>query len=243
MTRMAAPLMAAQLMPVAEDLWDATTLLSFPGGVRLPARMTVVRQRGRLLLHSPIALTDELADQLRELGEVAAIVAPNRYHHMFLRGAAERFPDARVYGVPGLPEKRKNVEFSGVLTGARGEIEATFEDVLMPVAMRGTPVLNEVAFFHRPTASLITADMVFNVRTPATFSSNLALSIMGTRGRLAQSRFFHFYTRDKAAMRSSLKEVLALPLKRVVMGHGEVFEHEHASELLREALWMVRGAP
>jgi hypothetical protein len=201
---------AVHLVPLAEDLWEATTLLSFPGGVRLPARMTVVRKDGRLLLHSPLALTDELVDALRELGDVAAIVAPNRFHHRFLRGAMQHFPGAKVYGVPGLPEKRKDVAFTGVLNGATGEIDATFEDVLAPMALRGTPVLSEVAFYHRPSATFITADMVFNVREPATFSTKVALSTMGTRGRLAQSRFFHFYTRDKAAMRQSLAEVLAV---------------------------------
>jgi len=88
---------------------------------------------------------------------------------------------------------------------------ASFEAVLQPIALRGTPILDEVAFFHRPSASLMTADMVFNVRKPATFATKLALGTMGTRARLAQSRFFHFYTRDKAAMRKSLKDVLVLP--------------------------------
>ncbi len=235
------PLLTAPLVQLADDLWAATTLLSFPGGVRLPTRMTVVRKAGQLLLYSPIALSAQLEHDLCQLGEVAVIVAPNRFHHMFLRGTAERFPDAKIYGVPGLVEKRKDVTFSGVLTGALHEMPSGFRDVLSPFALRGTPILNEVAFYHHPSASLITADLVFNVREPATFATKLALSMMGTRGRLAQSRFFHLYTRDKAAMRSSLKEVLALPLRRVVMGHGDVFEHESAAEILHQALWMMRG--
>jgi len=228
-------------MPLAEDLWEATALLSFPGGVRLPARMTVVRQAGQLLLHSPIALSDELERGSRELGEVTAILAPNRFHHLYARGAVERFASARLYNVPGLPQKRRDLTFSGVLTAAARELPENFSDILQPLALEGTPVLNEVALYHRPSASLITADMVFNIRKPATFATKLALSAMGTPGRLGQSRFFQVYTRDKAAMRSSLREVLSPPMRRIVMGHGEVVEHPDASELLREALWMMRG--
>ena len=47
-------------------------------------RMTVVRlSDGGLFLHSPIRLDGGLRAQLDALGEVRAIVAPNRFHHLF----------------------------------------------------------------------------------------------------------------------------------------------------------------
>ena len=42
---------------------------------------------------------------IRALGPVAAIVAPNLYHHLHLRDAIAAFPDARVFVPEGLAEK------------------------------------------------------------------------------------------------------------------------------------------
>ena len=46
------------------------------GVVRLPD--------GRLFLHSPIAPSDDLAREVEALGPVAYLVAPNKFHHLFV---------------------------------------------------------------------------------------------------------------------------------------------------------------
>ncbi|KIG15533.1 hypothetical protein DB30_05556 [Enhygromyxa salina] len=56
--------------------------------------MTVIRlDDGRLLLHSPIRCTPELREELDALGSVAFVAAPNRFHHLFARGARRRAVD------------------------------------------------------------------------------------------------------------------------------------------------------
>ena len=64
------------------------------------ANATAVRiGEGRLALLSPPggAAGPELLDQLGNLGEVTAIIAPNAFHRSGLPGAAARFPDAILY--------------------------------------------------------------------------------------------------------------------------------------------------
>ena len=73
------------LRQLAPDLWIAEQPLRFLG-LELGARMTVVRLPGsRLLLHSPIARSRELAAEVERLGSPTYLVAPNRFHHLYAR--------------------------------------------------------------------------------------------------------------------------------------------------------------
>src|SRR5271170_8206523 len=91
---------------IADDVWGHEQDLRLPGGLPLPCRATVIRLRdGGLVLHSPLAIDDATARELAALGEVRALVAPNCVHWLFLKGAMERFPRARVFGAPGLERK------------------------------------------------------------------------------------------------------------------------------------------
>jgi hypothetical protein len=64
--------------------------------------MSVVCGPEGLVLYSPVALEPEDRQALAAIAPVAAIVAPNLYHHRFLRAAAEAFPAARVIVPEGL---------------------------------------------------------------------------------------------------------------------------------------------
>ncbi|MCP4006893.1 MAG: DUF4336 domain-containing protein, partial [bacterium] len=76
------------------DLWIADSHLRFIG-LEVGARMTVVRLPGpKLLLHSPIAATPDLVREVKALGPVAYIVAPNRLHHLFISEWQRACPDA-----------------------------------------------------------------------------------------------------------------------------------------------------
>ena len=78
--------------------------------------MSVVRlSGGDLWLHSPIGLTGRLEGKLDRLGPVRFVVCPNRMHHPFVEDYFAAYPDARVYASPGLPEKRPDLPFHGVL--------------------------------------------------------------------------------------------------------------------------------
>src|SRR5262249_51777678 len=75
----------AALQPLAADqLWIAD-MDAQRGGFEFGARMTVVRlPGGELWLHSLVALTPELRQELDGLGPVRFLVAPNRLHYQHL---------------------------------------------------------------------------------------------------------------------------------------------------------------
>src|SRR5258708_12228705 len=89
---------------LAPNLWvvDQPDFGSGPAK-RIGTRMTVIRlANGGLFLHSPTKLDDETRQALDALGEVRAVVAPSRAHHLFVGDYVKTWPAAKLYGPPGL---------------------------------------------------------------------------------------------------------------------------------------------
>ena len=108
------------LTKLHDDLWIGHNPHSTMLGLKLGSRMTVVRLAdGGLLLHSPIALDHATIDELRALGEVTHVVAPNLYHHLHAGPAVEAFPEAQLHGPAALHRKRRDLSFDHTLTETR----------------------------------------------------------------------------------------------------------------------------
>ena len=142
------------LRALGPELWEAELHLR-EGGMHLRMRMTVVRRAdGTLWLHSPIHIDDALGDRLAELGPVRDIVAPNRFHHRFAAAAKERYPNATLWGAPGLARRRKRIPFDATLSQENawgGDLEAIF--------LAGAPFWSEHVFFHPASGTLICTDL------------------------------------------------------------------------------------
>jgi len=207
------------LRKLAEDLWVVDRPLSI-AGVELGARMTVVRLgRGALLLVSPVAIDEALRGELQGLGSVAWAVAPNRFHHLFIGDCRKAFPGVRLLAAPGLAEKRRDLVFDAVLPEGT---PAEWEGHLDLEWFGGTPLLNEVVFFHRASRTLLLCDLAFH---------------MGPSAPLA-TRLEKLLVRDRAAARASLDRILAWDFDRVVVTHGEVLEHGGREALRAGYAWL-----
>ncbi len=208
--------------------------------MRMPLCATLVRLAdGGLWVHSPTPLGPELATAVEALGPVRDLIAPNRFHHLSIGAWSQRFPAARIWGAPGLAEKRRDLSLTGVLgDGAAppwsGEIAA--------LALAGAPSMNEVVFFHGASRTLVCTDLLFNVRKPASAMTGFVLSLMGTKGRFAMSRLWRRYARDRAALKASVERMLSWDFARVIPAHGEVYESDgDARAETRAALaWVLR---
>jgi hypothetical protein len=169
------------LQKIADGLWYVPGEVRMPGGVIFPCRMTIVKlSDGRLWLHSPVSLTDEDAKAINALGEVAFLVAPNCFHHLFMKAAMARFPTAKVYGAPKLNKKRPDIAFTAMLEGDAAE---GWPQEIAQLLIKGIPGLNEVVFFHAPSRTLIVTDLIFNMRNPP----QLAHGVRASRLRRLQA--------------------------------------------------------
>ena len=100
---------------LAKDVWTEQRSLRF-FGLETGTRMTIVRlASGGLFVHSPVALDAELRTAVDALGPVTAIIAPSRFHHLYVGEWAAAYPAASVSACPGLEKKRKDIAWSRIL--------------------------------------------------------------------------------------------------------------------------------
>jgi glyoxylase-like metal-dependent hydrolase (beta-lactamase superfamily II) len=226
------------LTAVAPDLWTHVHRQRLPGGGVMQARMNVVRLGdGTLLVHSPTPVDDSLAAEIAALGQVAYLVAPNCFHHLYVAPFLARFPGAKVYGAPGLAQKRPDLTLAGTLDDGAA---VPWAGALDQIALGGAPKLNEVVFLHRASRSLLVADLLFNVTAPDNWATGLVLRLMGTYKRLGPSRLLRWWlTKDRRALKAGVERMLAWDFVRVLPGHGEVFASPEAPERARASLGWV----
>jgi hypothetical protein len=150
---------------------------------------------------------------------VAALVAPNRFHHLFLKDAAEAWPQARVMVAPGLPRKRPDLRVDEVLADEPSSLWA--EEIDQRV-FRAAPALSEVALRHRASGTLVLTDLAFNLRHAPDAWTRIAARLYGVWDRFGPSLAVRLAIRDRAAARASIDEILEWGCERVVVAHGDV---------------------
>ena len=216
---------------LAPNLWVVDQPDFNTGVAKIGTRMTVIKLAiGGLFLHSPTKLDEETKQALDAIGEVRAVVAPSRAHHLFVGDYIKTWPRAKLYGPPGLVGDiqdfrarigaRRDLKLDAVLSDEPASEWAGEIDQLL---FKGATGLNEVVFFHRPSRSVIFTDLVFNV--PADFKdARIFYTLVGGRGRFGPHRLIRLSIRDRKAARESVAKILEWDFDRVIVTHGDVLE-------------------
>jgi hypothetical protein len=211
------------LIQIAPNLWHMERGFK-AAGLPVSSRMTVVRfDDGRLWLHSPVRFDETVAEQLRGLGEVAWIVAPNRAHHLFAKHAQRMFPQAALYGAPGLAAKRPDL--AGLIE-LRDSVPREWQHELDQVCIRGVPFVNEVVWFHKASQTLVMTDVLQCWRGDLDWKAALYARLTGVRNRLDVPRTVRMVTRDRALLAGSARIILEWPFTRVITAHNSIVEHD-----------------
>lgn len=229
-----------QLVTLAEGVHCLESTLRIHAGFYMPVRSTLLRvDDGGLVMISPVRVDDALAARVDALGPVSHIVAPSKLHHLFVAEAAARWPSAHVCLPRGLPAK---LEKLGRAVPPHDVLPAGLPSGVQGVLLEGVPAMEETLFFHAASRSLIVTDLVFHVLAPEGLLTGLILRMVGAHRVLAQSRALRLLTRDRAAARASVEQVLALDFTRLIMAHGTVVDVD-AKARLRGALHYMLDAP
>jgi hypothetical protein len=221
------------LLPLADDLWTHERRLRFLG-VETGSRMTIVRLRDGLVVHSPAPLDQELRAEVDALGDVMAIVAPSLFHHLGVRSWTEAYPDAVTCCCPGLERKRADLRWHRVL-GDTPEPEWAGE--LEQVFFKARRMENEVVFHHPASRTLICADIVFNLGAHPSRLTRLVATAMGAR-RPGATWLEHLMIRDRAGAREQIDRMLAWDFDRIVLSHGPMIETGGHEVLRRAYAWL-----
>jgi hypothetical protein len=206
-----------------------------------PTRMALIRlSDGGLFAWSPIPLSAHLKTSVDALGPVRYLVSPNRLHHLFLGEWKSAYPQAKLYASPGLSRKRKDLAFDGEL-GDKPEPGWAADIDQVPV--RGS-FLTEVEFFHRVSRTAIFTDLLQNL--PPDWAP-------GWRGVLARMdgvsapnpgapREWRATFFNRRAARASLEQILAWPIERVLIAHGEPVTTNGAAFVRSAFGWLLGRA-
>ena len=227
--------MIPSMTPFAEGVWVDTAPVRILG-MQLTATMTILRLGdGSLLLHSPIAMTPERRGAIEALGTVAHLYAPNLYHHLRIGEWAAAFPSARVHAPSGLAEKRPDLRID---RAHHAVPEAAFAGVVDELRIDGFR-LEESVLFHRPARTLVVADLVHNIGQPQHPWTQLYTRMMGFYDRVALSRVIRWAgVSDRAALRRSVDELLALRFDGLIVGHGAPLATDGRKALAAAYIWL-----
>jgi hypothetical protein len=207
----------ATLTPLADGVWSTSDPTHYLGW-RLTATMTVLQLGdGSLLLHSPVSMTPERRAAVGAIGPVAHLYAPNAFHHTWIGDWAAAFPGARLHAPAALARKRPDLRIDRAVGKTP---EPAFAGVIDEVGIEGFR-LDETALLHRPSRTVVVADLVHNVGTPSHPWTKFYTRTMGFYDRVALSRMLRWTAfSDKAAARRSVDDLLARAFDRIVLGHG-----------------------
>jgi hypothetical protein len=227
------------LRQFGHEIWIADGPVVSFYGFPYSTRMAVIRlSDGSLLIWSPVALSDALRASVDVLGSIRYLVSPNALHHTFLGAWKSAYPAARLYAPPRLRRKRKDLAFDADL----GDVpEPGWAADIDQVVMHGSFMLTEVVFFHRGSHTVLFADLIQNF--PRDW-------FKGWRGFLARrggivapnpgtpSDWRRSFL-NRSAARKSLDQILAWPIERVLVAHGDLPTGDGAALVRRSFSWLL----
>ena len=220
------------LREIAGGLWVLEAPLRYAGFDVGRIMNVVVLGDGGLFVHSPAPLDDDLRSGLDGLGEVRFVAAPSRLHgHMWMEQYRDAYPGAELLAGPGLPKRRKDLDFAAELGDAP---DPRWAGVLDQAPFRGNALLPEVEFLHRESRTLILGDLAMNFGPHNGRLMRVLARAGGIYERLRPTPFFRLTTRRRDAAREDIRRILEWDFDRVIPGHGAIRETGGREALRRE---------
>jgi Domain of unknown function (DUF4336) len=213
---------------IDHDIWVTEQPLRY-FGLNVGTRMTIIRlSQGELVVISPIQPTTEMVNQLRKLGEVRHIIAPNLYHYLFAEEFKKLYPKAIFWAAPGLELKKPNFPIDQTIVVKASSLwdglEHIFFDGFRTLDLRGFVPLNECVFFHSVSRTLILTDAAFNFDESFPVLTQFAARLIGGYKKLSPSLLERVATTEKEKVRKSVEKILTWDFQRVIMAHGSIVE-------------------
>jgi Domain of unknown function (DUF4336) len=193
-------------------------------GIPYSTRSVISRlENGDLWVWSPIKLTADLRAEVDGLGSVRHLVSPNKLHHLFLREWKSAYPEASLWGPQSTIKKRSGLSFRDAL---KDNAPPEWLPDIDQAWFRGSFAMDEIVFLHRPSATVIIADLI------QTFSDRFLREHWGfwrflarldglTQDQACAPREWRLSFINRAPARRARDKVLSWNCQRVIVAHGE----------------------
>lgn len=232
------------LKPVAENVWIVDSGPQQAMGLSLPVRMTVIRlASGDVWLHSPTRFNPELRREIEVIGPIRHIVAPNVAHWTHLKEWQTACPAAVISAAPELRNRSQVRE-----AGLRLDRDLTdtppsdWADEIEQTVVPGGAGFREVAFFHRPTRTLILTDLIQNLEPgKLPLGTRLFAKLTGVQAPDGKApAYLRLVVRlRRREARAAIARLVSRAPTRVIFSHGKWFDRDGAAELRRAFRWLL----
>lgn len=213
---------------VKNQIW----ILEYPvryAGIDLFGRMTIIKLNGAdLLVHDPCEVGEAVKNEIDAIGNVKYIVVPGSYHHLFVTDFQRQYPNAETFICPGLERKRLDIEFEWILGN---KPDHRWNHILTQVVIQGTKYIWEVAFFHRPSKTLLLVDLLENIGDNYKHSVSIYLKFwwkvifkMWNNPKAAPE--YQIGWGRKSIVKNALNTIIEWNAERVILAHGELIEKD-----------------
>ena len=215
---------------VAENLWIKKYPLSLGGGHQDRVVTFIRLQNGELIIHSTGPFTQADFVEIKILGKPAWLVDSMLRHDTFSKQARQVFPDIPYLAPEGFSDAAA-LEIKPLLPAP-----AAWSPEVEVLLIDGMPAVKEHVFLHKPTRTLIVADLVFNFEHHRSWwTTFFRKTVMGVKAHPDSARLYPMQIKDRAAYDRSVRELMTRDFDRIIVGHNTVIE-TGGKHLLAEAL-------
>jgi hypothetical protein len=229
-----------------DALWIAEGEIVSFFGAPYPTRSAIARlEDGGLWIWSPVKLTPTLRKEVDRLGPVRHLVSPNKLHHLYLAEWKTAFPEARLWGPRSTIRKRPDLQFQHALDG---DPPSDWRPDIDQAWFRGSFAMDEIVFLHRPSATVIVADLI------QTFDKAFLRKHWGWFGVLARldgltedqacaPREWRMSFINRAPARRARDKVLSWRAGSLIVAHGKLPESIDQAYLQKSFRWLGSYTP
>ena len=209
------------------------------GVLPFTTRMTVVRlDSGGLWLHSPVRPTPDRRRTVDRLGPVAHLIAPNKIHSLGIEPWKALYPSAEVWASPAFSKRHPAIAVDAMLTN---DVDAPWRAEIDHCVIDGHAVLDEVAFLHRASKTLIITDVMqkHEAARESWFWRGVKrlAGVLGRGGGVPLD--IKLSVRDKAALRRSITKILAWDFDNLIVAHGHCLQGGAKDDVRRAFAWLT----
>ncbi|KKJ78414.1 hypothetical protein WH95_03770 [Kiloniella litopenaei] len=232
------------LKPIGQDIWIADGPSVSFYGIPFPTRMTVVRlDKGKLWVHSPIAINKELLDEINLLGDVKHLIAPNNIHYLSVGKWQEMYPDAQVWAAPNVADRAKkyNVAFPTSQELGNTPPKAWYQEIDQ-VYVQGNKILHEIDFFHKKTKTLVLTDLIENFeaqKLPWYFAFLCKLAGNLSPDGKAPIDMRLAFSGGRSQAREAIAHMISWKPEKIILAHGKWYDKNGTAELKRAFRWLL----
>jgi hypothetical protein len=206
------------LEQVFDDVWWAWGTVKFAPGMLFPRNMTIIRERGELVVIHPVMMPAAEQAKLEALGPIKHIVRLGAFHGMDDLAYAKKYAPI-LWAPPGVDvvaglEVQRELRLGGELPLANA--------TLIDFDVSRTP--ETAIHLERHGGVLLTCDSVQNWETArgCTFPAKIMARMMGFRGRACIGPGWRKQSqpKDGVGFGPKFKQLLELEFRHVLSGHG-----------------------